>query len=541
MKSVKKEKTNQYVYDISLDGTVICANGNIVASNTDGFNFKMPDTYRYTEENPYIGKGLNRNTVVGDKYIGVEGDVAEFNDLFMRGKMGLGIDEYADSTINFSRKNYADNLGNGKTKKVGNTIKSKKMPVYIEKFIDKGIDLLLYSKGKEFLTEYYSYFDKIYNANIPLRDIASKGKIKISIDEYKKKCNEVTKAGTKKSRQAWYELVIKEGIKVDVGDTIYYINTGAKKSDSDVKRITHYFQNINGVKTNVTKEVNSKWNLYKKQLKLYEKGETDKLTNEFKELVNKKIHLMGESGVGVQYNLINYVEKILNRNLDKSEKIYTEDEILLNCKLLPNEIVEADDDTFCDDETEYNVEKYLEQFNKRIKPLTVCFSNEIRDKILITNPDNKPYFTDEESKLVSGQPFKVTDQDTYAQLMTMDKKEIDFWTRIGEIPPFVEECKINWDKVVEEFNEEKAKENDEKFKILDEKYLNIINNLTEDEINEFFESGELNEKLNKLVYIDWEKNDLKFYFKDLPGITPSTGGSIVDDFYKEKELTDDIF
>jgi hypothetical protein len=32
-----------------------------------------------------------------------------------------------------------------------------------------------------------------------------------------------------------------------MGDAIYYINTGEKKTDSDVKRVTHYFfKNENG-------------------------------------------------------------------------------------------------------------------------------------------------------------------------------------------------------------------------------------------------------------------------------------------------------
>ena len=37
MKIVNKGKTNDYVYDISLDGTVINALGMNVISNTDGF------------------------------------------------------------------------------------------------------------------------------------------------------------------------------------------------------------------------------------------------------------------------------------------------------------------------------------------------------------------------------------------------------------------------------------------------------------------------------------------------------------------------
>ena len=113
-----------------------------IVGDTDGFNFKLPETYRYTESNPYIGLGLSRETKAGKEYINFEADVAEFNDLYMKdfhytpnsvNKMGLGIDEIVSSTINFSRKNYADYFPEEEfpkdIKMVGNTIKSKKMPV----------------------------------------------------------------------------------------------------------------------------------------------------------------------------------------------------------------------------------------------------------------------------------------------------------------------------------------------------------------------------------------------------------------------------
>ena len=60
------------------------------------------------------------------------------------------------------------------------------MPEYISKFLSVGIRQLLKGDGQAFLNEYYSYIDKIYNYRIPLRDIATKGKIK-----KKAKVNEV--------------------------------------------------------------------------------------------------------------------------------------------------------------------------------------------------------------------------------------------------------------------------------------------------------------------------------------------------------------
>jgi hypothetical protein len=271
---INKGKINDYVYDISLDGTVVNALGMNICSNTDGFNYQMPSDEELAKRH-YIGKGLNRDTTEGKEYFGVEADVAEFDDLFMRDRMGLGIDEYAAATINFSRKNYSDLLINKKTgekeiKLVGNTIKSKKMPVYIEKFLQIGIDLLLNEKGQEFLENYYDYIEKIYNYQIPLREIASKGKIKKTLEEYVKDCKTLTKAGSKKSRQAWYELLLQENPipNVEMAQVIYYINTGTKKSDSDVKRITKYYQIKNGEKIEVTKELDREFNKYKKNAKL---------------------------------------------------------------------------------------------------------------------------------------------------------------------------------------------------------------------------------------------------------------------------------
>ena len=100
-----KGKSSVYVYDISLDGTVVNALGMNVMSNTDGqlgFNFQLPDTFRYNEENPYISSGLSRETEEGKAYTGFKADVAEFNDKYMCdmhyapdavNKMGLGINE----------------------------------------------------------------------------------------------------------------------------------------------------------------------------------------------------------------------------------------------------------------------------------------------------------------------------------------------------------------------------------------------------------------------------------------------------------------
>ena len=161
--------------------------------DTDGVNFAKPEGW---ENRRYIGKGLNWKVKEGKEYTGDDSDVAEFNDLFMRGEMALDTDGTWPSCINLARKNYAVMESSGKVKLTGNTIKSKKLPLYIEDFLDKGVKQLLEGKGQEFVEWYYEYVQKIFNLEIPLMKIAQRAKVKLSLDDYKKRCTQKTKAGS---------------------------------------------------------------------------------------------------------------------------------------------------------------------------------------------------------------------------------------------------------------------------------------------------------------------------------------------------------
>lgn len=497
-----------------------------IVGDTDGFNFKLPesDKFRYTDEHPYIGKGLSRETKEGKEYTGFEADVAEFNDTYMRdfhytpnavNKMGLGIDEVVSATINFSRKNYADYFPTKPypedVKLVGNTIKSKKMPEYISKFLAIGIRQLLRGEGRNFIDEYYNYLEKIYNYQIPLRDIATKGKIKKSLDEYKKDVKTITKAGRPKSRQAWYELAIDNNLQVNNGDTIYYINTGKSKSHSDIKKVTHYYIINGSEKVEITKDIEREYKKYKKELK--ETGSQAKT----------KLEWLSET----------------------YPKYFTEDEVIKNCMLVPAHIIDAEEDIFCDDENniEYNVAKYIDMFNKRIKPLLVCFDRSIRDKILIDNPNNRHYFTEEECEMSSGQPNKISDQDTYEQLMTMEDKELKFWTKYDLVPPFIEECHMGkWEDIKSEYF---ARMEEERRLGIDkerEAYNKILNELTKEEREAFEEDGDIPSEILKFVEIDPITGD--FISKKYNGVKIGTMYDIIDSeqpsVFTEKEEFDTI-
>ena len=201
--------------------------------DTDGVNFATPPERL---DYKYIGKGLNGLVVEDKEYVGAEADVAEYNDLFMRDEMGLDIDGIWPATINVARKNYALLTDKGKVKLTGNSIKSKKLQTYMAEFLDVGLRMLLDGKGSEFLDYYYDYLSMLFNKQIPLSKIANKARVKQSLEDYKVHVTKTTKSGSLMSRQAHMELVLNAGMNVGLGDTIYYVNNGTRKSHGDVQK-----------------------------------------------------------------------------------------------------------------------------------------------------------------------------------------------------------------------------------------------------------------------------------------------------------------
>ena len=307
--------------------------------------------------------------IEGKEYKGTEADVAEYNDIFMRGEMGLDTDGVWPSTINVARKNYALLTASGKVKLTGNSIKSKKLQTYVAEFLDHGLRLLLDGKGHEFLDFYYSYVEKIYNREIPLSKVANKSRVKQSIKDYKLHMTKRTKSGSLMSRQAHMELAIAHNLTVGLGDTIHYVNNGERKSHGDVQK-----KNI--------------WHGTAADKRIY-----------------KSTH-----GVAMPPD---------------------DTEIVLNCYLIDDDELKNQPDKL----GEYNIARYMAAFNKRVEPLTVVFDPEIRDEILIDVPEDRPFFTKTQTKLVRGFPRRDGDQDTLDEVLTMADTEVKFWNDV-KIDPF---------------------------------------------------------------------------------------------------------
>jgi DNA polymerase elongation subunit (family B) len=335
--------------------------------DTDGVNFETPETAKDTV---YIGKGLNELVIEGKEYRGIEADTAEFNDIFMRNEMGLDIDYTAPACINISRKNYIIKLvkkGKEKIKLTGNTIKSKKMQTYVTEFLDEGLKFLLNGDGLSFVELYYEYVNKIYNKEIPLSKIANKARVKQSIKDYKKHVQKVTKSGSLMSRQAHMELIMNSDYPAGLGDTIYYVNNGTKKSSGDVQKITK-----------PTKKQNEDY-------------------------MAKFGVLMPENFIEVNCYMIDEKEIVNNPNLTG----------------------------------DYNVPRYLNNFNKRVEPLLVVFNPSIREDILVESPEERQYFTKTQCELVNGFPLKETGQDKFDEVMTLSDSEVVFWNKVGRDPFFM--------------------------------------------------------------------------------------------------------
>ena len=351
--------------------------------DTDGVNFSSPSG---VEDRKYIGRGLNWKVKEGKEYTGAAADIAEYNDIFMRGEMALDNDGVWPSCINLARKNYALMTDKGKIKLVGNTIKSKKLPGYIEEFLDKGIKMLLNGQGKDFIEYYYEYLQKIYDQKVPLAKIAQRAKVKQSLKDYQFRCTQKTKAGSLMSRQAHMELAIHNKLAVNLGDVILYVNNGTKASHGDVQKVN---------------KLKSGWR---------------------------------------EDDLRYYQEKHGKVPTDVMESM-----IRINCYMLnPSDLEENPDMT-----GEYNVPRAIATFNKRIDPLLVVFKDEVREALIVDKPEDRGIFTTAQCQLINGHPLGEGDQDDLNDVLTISEQEMLYWRKRGLEPFYIyENAEEGWENQI---------------------------------------------------------------------------------------------
>ena len=260
----------------------------------------------------------------------------------------------------------------GKIKLTGNSIKSKKLPLYIEEFLDNGIKMLLKGDGKAFIEYYYEYLQKIFDKKIPLSKIAQRAKVKLTLDEYRKRLTTKTKAGNSMSRMAHMELAIQENLSVNLGDVIMYVNNGTKASQGDVQKMTA------------------------KQIKDL---------NAYNQLNNPKAKPLTEG-------------------------------VMVNCYMLDKDILDKDPELTGD----YNVPRAVVTFNKRIEPLLVVFQDEVREHLIVNDPEQRGIFTTAQCELINGHPLAEGDQDDLQKdVLDITQQELNYWERRGLRPDYMYE------------------------------------------------------------------------------------------------------
>jgi hypothetical protein len=119
--------------------------------------------------------------------------------------------------------------------------------------------------------------------------------------------------------------------------------------------------------------------------------------------------------------------------------------IQINCYKLDPKVIEENPEMTGD----YNVPRALTTFNKRIEPLLVVFKDEVRDGLLVTNPEDRGFFTKEQCTLINGVPFKEGDQDTLEEVLTLSEGEVKYWDKRGLDPNYIYELASDgWEEFV---------------------------------------------------------------------------------------------
>ena len=389
---------------------------------TDGINFMIPETTNIIVDNDkddvvidnYIP--INEAWKYGDK-VGVSAIITKFNHEIKtfnesQGKQNfISVDNDGKflSCLNLSRINYAllvekknkkTGLMETKVKLTGNSIKSKIMPEYIEDFIDKGMRLILEGKGDEFVDYYHSYAEDIFYKKIPLRKIASKSKIKCSISDYKNRGKD--KNGRVKAKQAHMELLIEErnniAIKLFKDNIDKYINVEKNNTDKTIddytiEQITEFVTDLMPLEPDLDSM-------------LYYINIGTKKNDGDSKIIKDPI-----SGKDM------YASKLISSN-----------EMEENPSLTGN----------------YNVLKYLSNFNTKVKIYLEGFDPEIRSQIMVQTLKKKMkdangnktekiefiknYFTKDQLVL------KNFDHDEYDSSMKLEHKEVLFWNNYGYNP-----------------------------------------------------------------------------------------------------------
>ncbi len=395
--------------------------------HTDGVYFRF--TEQFNKDYRYTGKGKNWLVSKDKEYIGLAAYVAEYNDLYMKGVMGLDIDEITLSDICLSKGNYIYFKKKKKTEEyvveyVGGSLIKKNQSQYIVNFLEDNTSVLLKGDGKEFIKRYWDFIDKIKNMEIKAMDIASKGRVKKTVEEYIAHTKGRNKNGGLLPKQTHMDLCIEQGLNPELGDWVYYVNIGKSEQDSDsgtnkIKIGFFHFENnleIEELKTIFQKY--DKQNIVEFLLKQKQNGNF--LTKEDDSYIDE---------------IIMQCDVVDGKIRENKKGVFFD--VFANTRFVSCKIVEeADYESYID----YNADFYIKKFMSATSPLFLCFDKSIRTKLQEKDKTKRPMLTDDYYKLVCNQPNKKDDEDKMSDILTLTEEENQFWKQIDFGPDsFLEE------------------------------------------------------------------------------------------------------
>lgn len=366
---------------------------------TDGVNFQIPEKTKIRINDNEVIWDADNELPIEEAWnyngeVGLAAIIEKFNKEEMKPPfMAVDNDGEYISCLNLSRINYAklkEDKGKKKIELTGNTIKSKTLPEYIQEFIDNGLEMILEGKGDEFVEYYYNHLSDIYYQTIPIKKIATKKKYKINVQGYLHRGKD--KNGRDKAKQAHMELIMME--RESIARKIYKDKFEGKKiGDSD---------------------------------EVHKSIEDAELAYILK-VVDDHMPPEPELDSYIYYVNIGTAKSHGDSQWIKDPDDPTGEKLMMCSKLIDNKQLENDPEL----KGEYNVSKYVDAFNKRVKTILEGFKPEVRKQLLVANPEYREHFTKEELKL---QNF---DYDDYEKSMYLEEKEVEFWNKTGYDPKLV--------------------------------------------------------------------------------------------------------
>ena len=111
--------------------------------------------------------------------------------------------------------------------------------------------------------------------------------------------------------------------------------------------------------------------------------------------------------------------------------IIIESGVQINCYMLDKDILDKDPKLTGD----YNVPRAIATFNKRIEPLMVVFQDEVRNGLIVTDPEQRGIFTTAQCELINGHPLGDGDQDDLQKdVLDITEQELSYWAKRGLNP-----------------------------------------------------------------------------------------------------------